>query len=98
MVQAPNKFTPPGSAGNDGVERRPQDQLCLFAGVLLTNVPEELKEADIPRQVAHAEATKNAQIRFEYGEQALCPILVHIPTRVFFLLAGCKFRSIYQNL
>ena len=43
MVQALHKFTPSSPAGNGGVERRPQAQRRLFAGGLLTNVPQELK-------------------------------------------------------
>ena len=39
MVQALHKFTPSRLGGNGGVERHSQDQLCRFAGVLLTSVP-----------------------------------------------------------
>ena len=60
MVQALHKFTPSSPGGNGGVECRPQEQLGLFAGVLLARVPQELKEADIPRQVVLAEATEHA--------------------------------------
>src|SRR5215470_4120467 len=62
MVQALHKFTPSRPVGNGGVECCPQEQLCLFAGVLLTSVPQELKEADIPRQDVLAEAPKHPQI------------------------------------
>src|SRR5215510_984206 len=85
MVQAPNKFTPPGPGGHGRVERCPQDQLRLFEGVLLTKVPQELKESDITRQIELAEATEHAQVGLEQGEQALRAILVHVTTGVLFL-------------
>src|SRR5215831_17740493 len=85
MVQAPNKFTPPGPGGHGRVERRPPDQLRLFEGVLLTKVPQELKESNITRQIELAEATEHAQVGLEQGEQALRPILVYITTRIFLL-------------
>jgi hypothetical protein len=46
MVQALHPCTPPSPHGNGRVERRPQDQLRLCAGVLLTTVPQALQEAD----------------------------------------------------
>jgi len=60
MVQALHKLTPPSPGGNGRVERRPHDQLRLFDGVLRTQVPQELQEADLPRQVACAHATEHA--------------------------------------
>src|SRR5215831_13332339 len=45
----------------------------------------ELKEAHISRKGGFAEAPKHPQVRLEQGEQTLRPILVHVPTRVFFL-------------
>src|SRR6266571_4181647 len=85
MVQELDKLSSSGPAGNGGVERRPQDQLRLFAGVLLTKVPQELKESNITRQVELAEATEHAQVGLEQGEQALRAILVDVTTRVFLL-------------
>src|SRR6266571_7639834 len=85
MVQELDKLSSSGPAGNGGVERRPQDQLRLFEGVLLTKVPQELKESDITRQIELAEATEHAQVGLEQGEQALRAILVDITTRIFLL-------------
>src|SRR5215471_1424967 len=48
-------------------------------------VAQELKEAQIARQVGFAEAPKHPQIRLEQGEQALCPVLMHVTARIFLL-------------
>src|SRR5215471_13572162 len=48
-------------------------------------VAQELKEAQIARQVGFAEAPKHPQIRLEYGEQTLCPVLMHVTARIFLL-------------
>src|SRR5262245_7179468 len=48
-------------------------------------VAQELKEAQVSRQVQFADAPKHSQIRLEQGEQALRPIFVHVTPRVFFL-------------
>jgi hypothetical protein len=48
VVKTPDKFFLSGSPGNGGVERRLQDQLGLLTCIGLTEVPQELKEADIP--------------------------------------------------
>src|SRR5262249_35053439 len=39
----------------------------------------------IPRQIRFADASKHAQVRLEQGEQALCPVLMHVTPRVFLL-------------
>src|SRR5215831_12382692 len=48
-------------------------------------VAQELKETQIARQVGFAEAPKHPQIRLEYGEQTLCPVLMHVTARIFLL-------------
>src|SRR2546422_9425386 len=85
MVYTPHKFSSPSLTCNERVERRPQDQLRLFKGVLLTKVPQELKEADVAREVGFAETSKNPQERLEQGEQTLRPMLVHVTPCVLFL-------------
>jgi len=37
-------------------------------------------EPQIPRQGALTETTKHPQVRLEYGEQALRPVLMHVTT------------------
>ena len=54
MVQALHKFTPSSPTGNGGVERCPQDQLRLLAGVLLTNVPHSIKFSGNALSPAHS--------------------------------------------
>jgi hypothetical protein len=44
VIQALHKFTPSRPVGNGGVQCHPQEQLCLFVCVVLTSVPQELKE------------------------------------------------------
>ena len=48
-------------------------------------VSQELKEADVAREVGFAEASKHPQVRLEQGEQTFHPILVDVTTRVFLL-------------
>src|SRR4030095_10505941 len=52
-------------------------------------VAQELKEADIPRQVGFAETPKYPQIGLQQRKEALRSMLMHVPTRVFL------FRVIY---
>jgi len=85
MVQALHKLTPPSPGGNGRVERRPHDQLRLFDGVLRTQVPQELQEADLPRQVACAHATEHASGGLAEGQQARRPMLMPVTTRVLWL-------------
>ena len=85
MVQALHKLTPPSPGGNGRVERRPHDQLRLFDGVLRTQVPQELQEADLPRQVACAHATEHASGGRAEGQQARRPMLMPVTTRVLWL-------------
>ena len=65
MVQAPDKITPPRSARDSRVQRRIQDHLSLLKRRQLTKVAQELKEAQIARQVGFAEAPKHPQIGLE---------------------------------
>src|SRR5215510_6638893 len=48
-------------------------------------VAQELEESSVPRQIRFADASKHAQVRLEQGEQALCPVLMHVTPRVFLL-------------
>src|SRR5215510_3793984 len=48
-------------------------------------VAQELEESYISRQIRFADASKYAQVRLEQGEQALCPVLMHVTPRVFLL-------------
>ena len=65
MVQTPDKITPPRSARDSRVQRRIQDALRLLARIELPKVAQELKEAQIARQVGFAEAPKHPQIGLE---------------------------------
>src|SRR5207253_4697281 len=85
MVQALHKLTPPSPGGNGRVERRPHDQLRLFDGVLRTQVPQELQEADLPRQVACAHATEHASGGLPEGQQTRRPLPIPVTTRVLWL-------------
>src|SRR5262247_798120 len=84
MVQASDQLSLSGSACNSRVEGRIQDHLGLLTCVVLTKVPQELKEAHIAWQVGFAEASKDPQVRLEQGEQTLRPILVHVTPGVLF--------------
>ena len=85
MVQTLDKIALSGSAGNGPVQRRIQHHLGLLERRQLMKVAQELKESHIPRQVRFAEASKHAHVRLEQGEQALCPVLMHVTPRVFLL-------------
>ena len=85
MIKTLDKFPLFGPLGNRGVQGRLQDQFGLLKRIQLPKVPEELKESDVPRQVILAEATEHAQIGLEQRKQALRPIFVDIPARVFLL-------------
>jgi hypothetical protein len=52
---------------------------------VLTKVAEELKEPDIPWQIALADTTKHSQVGLEQGEQTLRSILMD---RHWFSLMG----------
>ena len=45
----------------------------------------KLVEPEVSWQVGFAETPKDPQVGFEQGKQALGSILMHVPTRVFFL-------------
>jgi hypothetical protein len=85
MVQAFDKLSPSCSARDRWVSCRVQDQLGLLERVPVTNVPQELKEAHVARQIELTDAPKHLQVRLEQGEQTLRPILVHVTTCVLFL-------------
>lgn len=65
MVETSDKITLPGLVRNGRIQGRRQNQLRLLEGVLLTKVPQELKEPDVPWQVTFAHATKDPQVRLE---------------------------------
>src|SRR5215475_4554726 len=48
-------------------------------------VAQELKEAHIPRQVDFADTPKHPQIGLQQRKEALRPMLMHVPLRVFLL-------------
>jgi hypothetical protein len=53
--------------------------------MLLTEVPQELQEPEIPRQMRFADPPKHAQIRLEQRKEAFRSILVHVSTRILLL-------------
>ena len=65
MVQAPDKITPSGFARDGRVQRGIQDHLGLLERRELMKVAQELKEAQIARQVGFVEAPKHPQIGLE---------------------------------
>jgi hypothetical protein len=85
VVTTCDECTPPGSARDGWISGRLQDHFGLFKRTQMPKVPQELKEPQIPRQVALTETTKHPQVRLEYGEQALRPVLMHVTTRIFLL-------------
>jgi hypothetical protein len=85
MVNAPHKLSPRGAVGHGGVERRLQDQLCLVAGLSLMNVPQAVKEPEIPWSVSFAEATQHPPVGLEEGEEARRPLFMHLAAGLFLL-------------
>ena len=61
MIQAPDKITLPALLATV-VQLRIQDHLNLLKRRQLTKVAQELKEAQIARQVGFADAPKHPQI------------------------------------
>jgi hypothetical protein len=57
MVQVSDKLALSGPTGNGWVSGRLQDQFGLFKRIALTNVPQELKEAQVPWQIRFTDAT-----------------------------------------
>jgi hypothetical protein len=55
-----------------------QDHLGLLERSLLTNVPQELKELEVPRQVGFADTAKHLQLVLELRKQALRPIFMNL--------------------
>ena len=94
MVKALHKFSLPGSAGNGWIARGLHDQLRLLECIPLTHVPQELKEPEVSWQIEFADATKHPTVRLEQGEQALRPILVPLPTRIFLLRMLDEFMAV----
>src|SRR5215475_12332004 len=93
MIQASDQLSLSGSACNRWVESRIQDHLGLLARILVSEVTEELKEADVAREVGFAETSEHPQIRLEEGEQALCAILgffAQPPKKVYFRIGSLK--------
>src|SRR2546421_3834190 len=62
-----------------------QDQFGLLERGLLTKVPQELKEPNVPWQIQLADAAKHSEVGLEQGEQTLRTILVDVTTRIFLL-------------
>ena len=62
-----------------------QDEFGLLKRRQLVKVVQELKEPQIPWQVRFADATKYPQVRLQQRKQALCPVFVYVPPRVFLL-------------
>src|SRR5262249_9449118 len=85
VVQTFDKIALSGSAGNGRVQRRIQNHLGLLERRQLMKVAQELEESYVPRQIRFADASKHAPVRLEQGEQALCPVLMHVTPRVFLL-------------
>jgi hypothetical protein len=85
MVKALHTFSPPGSTGYGWVERGLQAQLRLLECVLVPNVPQELREPEVPWHVDRADAMKHPQVGLEPGEQVLGSIRVHVTTRLCLL-------------
>src|SRR6266508_1501584 len=85
MVKALHPFSPPGATANGWIYRCWQDQLRLLECVRVPNVPQALKEPEIPWHVDLADATTHPQVGIEPGEQALGSMLVHVTTRLFLL-------------
>ena len=65
MVQVSDQLALSGSTRNRGVEGCIQDHLGLLTCIVLTNVPQELKEPDVPWQVELAHAAEHPQVRLE---------------------------------
>ena len=85
MVKTLDKFSLFGSAGNGKIERRLQDQFGLLERIALTKVPQELKEPNVPWQVALTETPKHVQVGLQQGEETLRAILVDVTTGIFLL-------------
>jgi hypothetical protein len=85
MINPYDTFSPLGSARNGRVSRCPHDQLRLLTCLLVTNVPQALQDAQGPRQVVCADATKDASVGLEQGTQALRPMLMDLTMRLVLL-------------
>lgn len=60
-----------------------QNKLCLFKGVLLTKVPQELKETDVTGQVVLGDPPKHLKKRFQQGKEALRAVLMYGAANIF---------------
>lgn len=85
MVESFDKITLSGRAGNGRIQRRIQDHFGLLECIQLTRVPQELQEAQVPRQSGFADASKHVQVRLEQRKQTLRPMLMHVTPRVCLL-------------
>jgi len=74
MVQARDQVSPPGSAGQDWVERRRPDPLGLWARLLVPNVPQTWPAAHVAWHVALADPTQHSPRRLASGQQARGPM------------------------
>ena len=59
MVKTLDKFSLFGPACYGGISGRLQDQFGLLAGILMPKVAQELKEPNIPWQVAFTDTPKH---------------------------------------
>ena len=68
-----------------GSRARLQDQFGLLERIALTEVPQELKEPDVPWQGEFTDPTEHPQVGLEQRKQALRAILMHLATCIFLL-------------
>lgn len=80
MLQALDTRSPARFAGHGGVERGLHDQRGMRARMLVTNVPQAWTKAHLSWHVALTEPTQHPQRGREEGQQALGPMLLHVPT------------------
>src|SRR5215510_9306062 len=93
MVQALHKFTPLSPPGNGRIECRLQDQFGLLERIPLTKVPQELKEPDIPWQVAFTDTPEHSEVGLEQRKQALGSILMHVTTDIFLTSSNSRTHA-----
>lgn len=85
MLKTRDIFPLLGPTGKGRGECRPQDQLRLLEGVLLTSVAQALQAPDIPGQGGFAHAATHPHVRREQGAEARRAMLLPLPARVFLL-------------